>query len=147
MLNNMHIVEYVTWGEVNAFKTMVCQYVHEHDLHLAGVYGLPRGGLVPAVMLSYELDIPLLLSPVKNCLIVDDICDSGESLMHFAKNSSNPLARLDYLIATMYYNEKSLEVKPDLFLKKKQPGDCWVVFPWEQSPVENLYEGEENLHV
>lgn len=126
----MCLKEYVTWGDVESFKSMVCQYVREHNLKLTGVYGLPRGGLVPAVMLSHELDIPFLGSPAKGCLIVDDICDTGESLLHYAKNSSDAQTENNYVIATIYYKENMLDVKPDLYLRQKY--DAWIVFPWEK---------------
>lgn len=116
--------EYVTWEMVENFIKQLCAV----EQTFTGVYGLPRGGLIFAVMLSHQLDIPLLHAPIKNCLIVDDICDSGESLLHYYKNSSafdKPL----YTIATMYYKENDLVV-PDFYMYKK--ADKWIKFPWEK---------------
>ena len=50
-----------------------------------GVYGIPRGGLCLAVSLSHYLNIPLLELPQDNCLIVDDIYDSGKTLEKYKK--------------------------------------------------------------
>lgn len=119
--------EYVTWEMVENFiGYLVDTY---KDLNITGVYGLPRGGLIFAVMLSHRLDIPMLGAPVKGCLIVDDICDTGESLLHYAKNSSSfdkPL----YHIATMYYKKNDLGIVPDVYSYNK--GNKWIVFPWEE---------------
>lgn len=110
---------------------MVEAYVSEVALRYAnvnGVYGIPRGGLVLAVMISHKLNIPLLMSPAKGCLIVDDICDSGESLLHYSKNSSG-IEKYDYKITTMFYKKNNL-VKPDYYFETKK--NEWVVFPWEE---------------
>ena len=102
---------------------------------LSGVYGLPRGGLVLAVMISHRLDIPLLQAPYPDCLIVDDICDSGESLMHYVNNSSSP-DKPNYYVTTMIYNQ-NCPIKVDISWKDKSHFEksafenAWIVFPWE----------------
>lgn len=122
--------EYVSWEDVGNFiENIACMY-EDLDTQFTGVYGLPRGGLVFAVMLSHRLNIPLLNAPAKGCLIVDDICDSGESILHYVKNSSNPDASSDYEIVTMYYNREAI-VAPTTHFKEKEPG-TWIVFPWEK---------------
>lgn len=110
--------EFVSWKQVEDYVEQVCHNFKEKNL--SGVFGLPRGGLVFAVMISHKLDIPLLIAPGKNCLIVDDISDTGESLIHY-KNCG-------YLISTMFYKKDSL-VKPDYWMFEKD--DKWIVYPWE----------------
>lgn len=121
--------KYVTWQEVESFIDYLCENLPENIL---GVYGLPRGGLVFAVMLSNRLHIPMLGAPVKGCLVVDDICDTGESLIHYQNNSSGD--GKGYLIATMYYKDNRLAVKPDYYMCIKQ--NDWIVFPWEEKEEE-----------
>lgn len=131
--------EIVTWKDVNDF----IDYLHERLIlnqtikinEISGVYGLPRGGLVFAVMLSHRLNVPLLSAPSERCLIVDDICDSGESLLHYKKNSSGEDIG-QYIIATMYYKENINHIQPDIYYKTK--GDAWVIFPWEHNTNFNL---------
>lgn len=116
---------YVTWQMVEDYVSLVCD--RYKGAGLTGVYGLPRGGLVLAVMVSHRLNIPMLMSPVRGCLIVDDICDSGESLIHYAENSSafdKPL----YHITTMFYKEGA-KVTPEFYVHNKY--DYWIVYPWE----------------
>lgn len=85
------------------------------------VYGIPRGGLVPAVYISHMLDIPLVHQPQPGVLIVDDIADTGKTLSMFRQGQGN--------IATICYHKQSI-VKPDRYIYEKT--DEWVVFPWEK---------------
>lgn len=107
---------YVTWSDVETFVNVLVDKVKFETKKFSGVYGLPRGGLIPAIMISHALDIPLLLAPCNNCLIVDDIADSGRSLYHFTENDTQ---FNDNYIATMFYHERSL-VKPDFYLYEKK---------------------------
>ena len=116
---------YLTWNDIEDYVNSVCYKYHQYSL--SGVYGLPRGGLVLAVMLSHRLNIPLLMAPIDNCLIVDDICDSGKSLIHYANNSS-ALDKPLYHITTMFYKVTS-EVEPEFFIASVRKE--WIVFPWE----------------
>lgn len=117
---------YVTWEDVTEFVNAVSEKYA--DEHFCGVYGFPRGGLVIAIMLSHKLNIPLLSAPSKGCLIVDDICDSGETLLHYTKNSSKSDDH-EFTTCTMYYKRNSLKVVPDFYKMRK--GKNWIVFPWE----------------
>lgn len=117
--------EYVNWYDIHEYIDFVCSNYKEQKI--TGVYGLPRGGLILAVMLSHRLNIPLLMSPTESCIIIDDICDSGESLLHYYKNSSGDKIN-KYHITTMYYKENNL-VTPELWYKEKE--DKWIVYPWE----------------
>ena len=117
---------FVTWNDLENFTDSLIKYIKEKNLKFSGVYGIPRGGLIIATLLSYKLDIPLLLNAAKDCIIVDDIADSGRTLLHYTNNDTQ---FNKYFIATMYYCDRSL-VKPDYYLYNKQ--DKWVVFPWEE---------------
>lgn len=120
---------YVDWKDVEYF---VNEVAHEYrSKEFDGVFGLPRGGLVFAVMLSHRLNLPLLMAPTNKSLIVDGICDSGESLVHYIKNSSSEdEVKERPTVCTMYYNENKLGVVPDYYMFIKS--DRWIVFPWEE---------------
>ena len=119
--------EYVTWEQVENFVCAVVDLCKEQNI--TGVYGLPRGGLIFAVMFSHRLNVPMLTAPVDGCLIVDDICDSGESLLHYVENSSG-LVKNKYFIATMYHKKNNFGIVPNFYQFNKE--DKWVVFPWEE---------------
>ena len=103
----------------SAVKLAVSKY---KDQKFVGIYGIPRGGLCLAVALSHHLKIPLLDSAQDNCLIVDDIYDSGKTLEKY-KNYKN---------ATYF-----------VLISKKSPtwfdsyitmnNKEWIIFAWEDS--------------
>ncbi len=139
--------EYVTWGNVERFVLELADISNKCNRQFDGVYGLPRGGLVIAVMVSHVLDIPLLSAPTSKSLIVDDICDSGESLLHYIKNTSSEYeeAKRPY-IATIFWNDNDLGIKPDFSMFKKK--DRWIVFPWEKEQLlVDIDETERICHV
>lgn len=115
----------VTWKEVEKYIDEV--YNFYKDKKITGVYGLPRGGLIFAVMLSHKMNIPLLTAPIEDCIVIDDICDTGESLLHYQNNSSGD-KKNKYHITTMFYKENKL-VEPELWIKEKK--DKWIIYPWE----------------
>ena len=47
------------------------------DVPISGVFGVPRGGSLIAVSIATTLGIPLLSTPQRGCLVVDDLIDSG----------------------------------------------------------------------
>lgn len=119
------MIEQVTWTDVESFVGEI-ETLHKTK-HFVGVYGLARGGLIPAIMISYKLGIPLLQAPCRGCIIVDDIADTGRSLSHYILNRTNDVK---YFIATIYYSKQSI-VRPDYYMKEKADNK-WVVFPWEK---------------
>lgn len=116
---------FVSWDDIDKYLDAVVEDVKKRGLKPSGVYGIPRGGLIFATMLSYKMDIPLLLNAAKDCIIIDDIADSGRTLLHFTKNDTQ---FNKYYITTMFYHERSL-VKPDYYMFEKN--DSWIVYPYE----------------
>lgn len=118
----------IDWNKLDEYVQVLADKITKYEKPVTGVYGLPRGGLVPAVMLSHKLNAPLLLAPCKGCIVVDDIADTGVTLQHFADNG--------YRIAVIWYKPCS-KVVPDYYAVKstrKTFGGAWVVFPWEVQP-------------
>ena len=119
------VKENVSWEDVEKYIAALKKHLKEIGLKPTGVYGIPRGGLVFAVLISYNMGIPLLMAPAKGCIVVDDIADSGRTLMHFTQNDTQ---FNKYFVTTMYYHNRSL-VKPDFYVKEK--GHKWIKFPYE----------------
>ena len=117
---------YVSWNDLEDFVNSLIEELNKKEIKPTGVYGVPRGGLILATLISYKMDIPLLLNASKGCLIVDDIADSGRTLLHFTENDTQ---FNKYFIATMFYHKRSI-VKPDFY--KFEKNDKWIVFPWEE---------------
>ena len=118
---------YVTWEQVEEFISKVIEKYSSTEI--TGVYGIPRGGIILASILSYKMNVPMLLAPCKNCIIIDDICDSGETLLHYDRNSSESGKKKGYHIVTMFYKETS-QVTPEFYMHLKT--DKWIVYPWEE---------------
>lgn len=118
---------YIDWKDIEEYLNAVIEDVNKRGLKPSGVYGLPRGGLIYATWLSYKMNIPLLMNPAENCIIIDDISDTGRSLYHFTDNRSQ---FNKYYITTMFYCKDTL-VMPDFCLKEKKIGD-WIVYPYEE---------------
>lgn len=125
--------KYITWKQVEEYVDLVVAHIKANNISVDGVFGPPRGGLVFAVMLSHRLHIPLLMHPYGNCIIVDDIADTGKSLYHYR---SGPMLVDTYFITTMYWVKESL-VKPDFYWKEKKD-NSWLVYPWENVETEGL---------
>lgn len=70
------------------------------------VFGVPRGGCVPAALLAGLWRTPLLDRPEAGCLVVDDLVDSGATRDRYAA----------YTFDALYH---------------KTATDGWLVFPWE----------------
>ena len=89
--------------------------------------GLPRGGLIPAVLISHEIDLPFVLHPGKNTLVVDDINDTGETL------SKAP----GVYWATLHHKPTS---KFQHNFYAKEVSDQWIVYPWEREDSETIQD-------
>lgn len=117
----------IDWNKLDEYVQTLANEIAKDGKPVAGIYGLPRGGLVPAVILSHKLGVPLLLAPCENCVVVDDIADTGVTLQHFASKG--------YRIAVIWYKACRSRVVPDYYaMKSRTPGGAWIVFPWEAQP-------------
>jgi len=76
----MQYKNYVSWDETHRLVRILADKVR-HDLpNIDSIYGIPRGGLVPATLLMHELDLKWSNVMLPNTLVVDDICDSGKTI-------------------------------------------------------------------
>ena len=96
------------------------------------VYGISRGGLIPAVIISYLLDIPFVRYENKinsKTLIIDDISDSGKTLKKLLKKHKVGMT------ATLWIM-KQTKYLPDVHIRIKND-DEWIVFPWEKVKIKD----------
>jgi hypoxanthine phosphoribosyltransferase len=102
---------------------------------IKNIFGIPRGGLILAVRLSHLLSKAdhkvLLISRDEEIepgtLIVDDISDSGKTLLEYSSQHRTNL------FITLWICDQT-KFTPSLFLRMKKKDD-WVVFPWERKIV------------
>lgn len=120
-----------TWEEFDeAVEEMTIAVKEAIDYsHIDAIYGVPRGGLTLGVALSHALDLPLIPSSVvydgkqKSLLVVDDISDTGETLIGISDTVENSL------FYTLHYDQNSA-FKPDFYYASND--DCWISYPWEK---------------
>lgn len=121
------IKRFLQWRDVEDAIERLAVNINNSEIKLTAIGGLPRGGLIPAVMLSHKLNIPFvsqagIRSVTGNILIVDDICDSGLTLKKF-KFEENVYT------ATLHY-KSTAEYEPH-FWWRLAPENEWIVYPWE----------------
>jgi hypoxanthine phosphoribosyltransferase len=90
----------------------------------------------------------------KNLLIIDDLIDSGETIINiiFALHKANCLESKNIDIAVLYANLDSIQELKELskflnfnlniyYYKEKEP--IWYIFPWEKN-LKRFYEEPDN---
>ena len=119
--------EKVSWEEFDRLLGVLTEKVKNYNSRtskqeITALYGIPRGGLLVAVCLSHRLNLPLVGAPSMNTLIVDEICDTGQTLI--GRMASG------HLVAVLDYKQKKSKVRPDFYARII--GDAWQVYPWEK---------------
>jgi hypoxanthine phosphoribosyltransferase len=123
---------YLSWEDVNNAVESLAHQIKNSNEHIEAITGLPRGGLIPAVLLSHKLGLPYVnlfndCEGHENVLVIDDICDSGETLKEYHQF---------FTTATIHYKQLAV-VKPD-FYYSLAPEDKWIVYPWEQKDSKTI---------
>ena len=123
---------YLSWENVEELVDILTLTI-KNNIEIDSVMGLPRGGLIPAVMLSHKLDLPLVFEPTKNTLIVDDICDSGKTFIEIDSKYPN------LKFACLHLKPHTTEFTPHIWAGS-WISDDWVIFPWEQDDSEAIQD-------
>lgn len=131
---------FISWGDINAAVEILAGRISRSGLKLAAIGGLPRGGLVPAVMLSHKMGIPFVsqanIAKVPgNILIVDDICDSGETLKQFKFEENVYTATI--------HHKRSATIEPNFFHALAYENQ-WIVYPWENKDSDTVADYLKN---
>lgn len=67
------------------------------------------------------------LSKFKKILLVDDVIDSGESIVAIKKLLMSKFPHIELKVATIYFKQKAL-IKPDYTIKEAHD---WIEFFWD----------------
>ena len=135
---------FVTWDQVHQCTEFLAKLI-EHQKYDA-IIGVQRGGLIPAVLLSHKLNMPMHtiqfslrdLKQVGNIdlpkkgryLVVDDINDTGETFSQLQDKFNQDGLTVKY--AVLHNNVPSKFTVDHYALeidKSKDP--AWIVYPWE----------------
>jgi hypoxanthine phosphoribosyltransferase len=125
---------FISWADIEDIIASLAYKITKSNTAITAIGGLPRGGLIPAVLLSHKMNIPFvsqanITKTLGNILIVDDICDSGETLKRF-KFEENVLT------ATIHHKQ-SAAVEPNFFYSLV-PENKWIVYPWENKDSDSV---------
>ena len=110
------------------------------------IIGIKRGGLIPSVKFSHILSAPLRVATIykdnisieledvsksSNLLLVDEICDSGDTL-HKIRSHLILDGFSNVYSACLYYNiRQSFMVDYSARKIDREKENKWIVFPWE----------------
>lgn len=121
---------YLSWKWVDEQLNTIGERLEGID-KLEFISGIPRGGLIPAVIMSHAFKIKYIsyssakMLPKdirKNVLVIDDIADTGHTL----KEANE----LDFITGTLAMRIGS-KTTPH-FYGELIKDDRWLVFPWEK---------------
>ena len=138
------------WKEMRRDVNSLCRQIVLDKFDPDVIVGLSRGGLTPGVMMSHWMKKPF--KPVKaslrdfpewedylprksdeRVLIVDDICDSGETFHkirnHISERKENGV---DVRFATLWWNSEC-NFEPHYYVNSimKDTTQTWIHFCWE----------------
>ena len=115
--------KYYSWEDIDEHMEMLSLDIMKSGVNFNKIAGIKRGGLIPAVMLSHILNTPISDIIDSYTLVVDDICDTGETL--------NSYKELKCPIATIHYKRSAI-IEPT-FWRELVDDKTWIVYPWERT--------------
>ena len=145
--------EVPSWDEIYDMLLRLAEKIGRDRFTPDVILGICRGGWPPARVMSDLLENPelanvkvefyigisetkskpVITQPVstpmkkKRVLIMDDVADTGESLV-LVKEDVKKQGAKEIKIATIYFKPWS-KITPEYYEKETR---CWVVFPWER---------------
>ena len=135
----------LSWKDIENVIDKVVEKIENLEKKPFYLYGIPRGGLIPATWISHKTGIKYQqinsaqiskMADLSHILIIDDICDSGKTVKEIRENYPK------IKVACLYYKETASET-PDIY--GEIVGDEWIHFPWEETEEignrDNTYEG------
>ena len=136
----------VDWNEINYLVFKIIYKIKESNLKFKNIYGIPRGGLIPAVMLSHRLDIPLVKGDIgPDTLVVDDICDSGETLDKLVKKYQTLYSfPFNLKTAVLHCKPHTSCFEPTLYVEKWNK-NVWLTYPWEDKYSKTIQDYKVKL--
>ena len=138
------------WKEMRRDVNTLCREILLDEFNPDVIVGLSRGGLTPGVMMSHWMEKPfksikaslrdfpewedyLPRKTDERVLIVDDICDSGETFHkireHINERKENGV---DVRFATLWWNNEC-NFEPHYYINEiaKDTTKTWIHFCWE----------------
>lgn len=124
---------HLTWADIDKATDNIVLQIKEKGLKPDTILGIPRGGLIIAVILSHKLNIPYTTSIKKMqesalILMADDISDTGKTFQNELKYQSLFFSLKKFITSSIHIAPNTSFI-PDIFYQKTN-GE-WIVYPWE----------------
>jgi hypoxanthine phosphoribosyltransferase len=119
----------LNWENVGSLVNKICATVLKDFPNIDSIHGIKRGGLIPSVIISHQLNLPWTHEIFPNTLVVDDICDSGETLTNYA----------GVYTAVLVYKPHTSTFKPNIYARVHS-GDEWIIYPWESEKAKPIQD-------
>lgn len=119
MENNKLKISYETFVRDTESLAELVKEGYKHGASYGSIYGIPRGGVPVAVILSSKLGLPLVDEVQPDSLVVDDLVDSGKTLEKYPDNDTAVLYAKPHSRDKANYQVAVLE--------------GWIEFPYEQT--------------
>ena len=137
------------WNEMRRDVNTLCREILLDGFNPEVIVGLSRGGLTPGVMMSHWMQKPF--KPIKTSLrdfpewedylpkktdervlIVDDICDSGETFQKISDFITERGVDVEVRFASLWWNNE-VDFEPHYYVQEcaKDSAGIWIHFPWE----------------
>ena len=131
-------IKKLKWKDFFDAVETIATYVEASSLKFINIYGIPRGGLMLAVMLSHRLKIPFITRGkiTKYTLIVDDICDQGDTVKRLVKSMND---YKNFKVIVWIRNNDVIPFLMPVFWVGEKSNNEWVQFPWE-TPETSKYD-------
>ena len=138
------------WREMRRDVNSLCREILLDKFDPNVIVGLSRGGLTPGVMMSHWMKKPFKTIKASlrdfpewenylprktddRVLIVDDICDSGETFSRIREHINERKENgVDVRFATLWWNNEC-NFTPHYYVNDiaKDSTNTWIMFPWE----------------
>lgn len=120
---------YLSWDDINYLTDNLCEKIITDLPNIDSIFGLKRGGLIPAVIISHKLNLPWSDVMLPNTLVVDDICDSGITLRDGVGVNT----------AVLFHKPHTSCFTPNVWAYTHE-GDEWILFPWERNDSKQIQD-------
>lgn len=112
----------VDWDEIMDCCSRLAHFILEGKYN--SIYGIPKGGIIPAVIIARKLNLPLVESSeiTTKTLLIDEINDSGTTLKDYNYGAKSDSATLFQRYSTTYKST---------YYATLITNDDWLIMPWE----------------
>lgn len=142
-------LRFIHWEQVDRWCNRIACQMLDSNWKPDVVVGLLRGGGVPGTIISHIIDVPFYglnvsstratVDPVyqvyqrssMKVLVVDDINDTGKTLIRFRLDNDNGDGQTRYATLVDNLSSNFHEVSYAAEQIDKSEKDEWLIFPWE----------------